>query len=211
MLTVSGILVLIFLATAIEMTQKIALQDIIQVLFGSKLKVIIDIALLCYTFATCVGYMMVVEDQSVLLIQWFVNTEELPAANLELWDKAIAALSCLIMVYPLCIPRSVNFLYYPSVASFFVNLYVVVFVIVRYFTMEEQTRPRNITEPAWSMEAFVGFVAVVIFEFQGFFTAPAIYRQVLKLTLRKSFFLKNNVFSLRIRLTIKTAFIHVTI
>jgi len=173
-------IILCVLAKAMEISQKITFQDIVQVLFGPNVKRFIDLILLCYTFSTCVSYMMVVKDQSVTLIQWFVSFEDMPAHHIEWWNKIISTVTCLIMIYPLCLPRSVSFLYYPSIASFFANFYVLIFAIVYYFQMKNEEKPLKATEANYSFHGFVGFCAVVIFQYQSFYSAPAIYSDLKK-------------------------------
>ena len=82
------------------------------------------------------------------------------------------------LVYPLCLPRSVKFLSYPSIASFFANIYMAGFSAFYYF--HDVKGKREVEEPVREVNgvAIVNFTAVVIFCYQASLPAPAVYRFV---------------------------------
>ena len=170
----SAILSLMAIGHAVEVSNRVQFQGIIEVLIGWKTKVLADILVTFYTFSTCVSFLMVISDQAIRLAKIVIPQDMTPpdAALPMLIKIAVAVFG----VYPICLPRSVKFLSYPSVASFFANIYMAGFSAFYYFYTVRNHKIVETPKKELNGLAIVNFMAVVIFCYQACLPAPAVYR-----------------------------------
>jgi solute carrier family 38 (sodium-coupled neutral amino acid transporter), member 7/8 len=175
---IGSMLILIYCA---QIHSSATYQDVVFTLCGKRARLLCSIFVALYSFGTCVTFMIIIGDQWDKFLQFVYPRYE------ETWflsRKFMTIITCVVFILPLCFPKRIDFLKYPSAVGVLAVLYCVVLVAVKYFTTADTAAEKGPvrTRPEYWTDVFT-IVPVVCFGYQCHLSLVPIYACTKKRTL----------------------------
>ncbi|XP_033755425.1 putative sodium-coupled neutral amino acid transporter 7 [Pecten maximus] len=167
------VVALMILAYCSDINMTCNYQDVVLSVCGKNAQRFCAFTIMTYCFGTCITFLIIIGDQweEVFLVTVrHIYCDEHP------WymDRiSTICISSAILILPLCFPRRIDFLKYPSALGVVGILYVVVLVTVKYAMLTKA--PEHITtEPKQWMDLFL-VVPTICFAYQCHVSVIPIY------------------------------------
>ncbi|PIK61700.1 putative sodium-coupled neutral amino acid transporter 7 [Apostichopus japonicus] len=140
---------------------------------GKHGRICCEICIILYCFGACITFLIVIGDQTDLILQTFLPED----VAKQFWAKRQFMIFLLgtFILYPLCLPKKVDFLKYPSSVGVFATLYVCAVIILTYYLKKgtHTLHPTTHSDYSWTR----GFAAVptICFGFQCHLSSVPVY------------------------------------
>ncbi|XP_072024385.1 sodium-coupled neutral amino acid transporter 7-like [Amphiura filiformis] len=177
LLVVFGSLLILALCADIRLSP--SYQDVITEMCGGIGKILSEIMIIIYTFGSCVAYFIVIGDQLDSILT-FIHGEDFA----DFWymnRKFTISIFAVFIIFPLCIPKNIDFLKYPSSVGVLASFYVCAVIVVNYHIYPPPTA-EIITKPQSWMDVFSAIPAIC-FGFQCHVSSVPVYSSLKKRTL----------------------------
>lgn len=174
---IGSMLILIYCA---QIHNSATYQDVVHALCGKRARILCSIFVALYAFGTCVTFVIIIGDQwQKFLLLVYPRYDETWYTS----RKFVMITTCVVFVLPLCFPRRIDFLKYPSAVGVLAVLYCVVLVAVKYFTVTDKAEKGPVrTRPEHWTDVFA-LVPVICFGYQCHLSLVPIYACTQKRTL----------------------------
>ncbi|PIK35314.1 putative sodium-coupled neutral amino acid transporter 7 [Apostichopus japonicus] len=164
---------LLILALCADIKRSSTYQDVISSMCGKHGRICCEICIILYCFGACITFLIVIGDQTDLILQTFLPED----VAKQFWAKRQFMIFLLgtFILYPLCLPKKVDFLKYPSSVGVFATLYVCAVIILTYYLKKgtHTLHPTTHSDYSWTR----GFAAVptICFGFQCHLSSVPVY------------------------------------
>ena len=170
---------LIILAYCTDNKQSANFQDVIYSMCGKKWQTINSLCIIFYMFGCCITFFIIIGDQLDQIFSVMFSQETL--AHWYFDRKFTITVSSFLFILPLCYPKRIDFLTYPSTFAVIAIIYVVILIPIKY----AKTNVENVhikTKPDHWMDIFT-VLPVICFGYQCHVNAVPIYACLKKKTL----------------------------
>ncbi|XP_019628038.1 PREDICTED: putative sodium-coupled neutral amino acid transporter 7 isoform X1 [Branchiostoma belcheri] len=176
---VFGAVAALIMAYCSDLCRVSTYQDVVQTVCGRNAGILCDLAIILYTFGTCITFIIIVGDQVDKVMQWAAGPDF--CYHFYMNRKFTMSVISILIILPLCIPKDIGFQKYASFLGVASILYVTVIVSVKYYTGGYP--PADIaTSPKMFTDVFIA-VPTVCFGFQYHISAVPVYASMRKRTL----------------------------
>ncbi|CAF0958885.1 unnamed protein product, partial [Brachionus calyciflorus] len=162
---------LVILAYCTDKKQSANFQDVVYGMCGKKWQTINSFCIILYMFGCCITFFIIIGDQLDQIISCLYGESSL--SNWYFNRKFTISLTSILFILPLCYPRRIDFLTYPSTLAVIAIIYVVILIPIKYAKLNtENVHVR--TEPEHWMDIFT-VLPVICFGYQCHVNAVPIY------------------------------------
>ena len=108
-------------------------QDVVLSVCGRNAQRMCSFTLMVYCFGTCITFLIIIGDQWE---EFFLFVSKDFYCHDHPWYMnrvSVVCITSIILILPLCFPKRIDFLKYPSMFGVFAILYVVFIVTLKYF------------------------------------------------------------------------------
>ncbi|XP_074645499.1 sodium-coupled neutral amino acid transporter 7-like isoform X2 [Tubulanus polymorphus] len=162
---------LLVLAYCSDVHQSATYQDVIYSLLGRTAQTICSVCIVLYCFGTCITFFIVVGDQWDRFF-FFVHGDDF--CHYWYFNRVFTMIATSIfLILPLCYAKRIDFLKYASFLGVIGIIYIVILVIVKYFTSD--ITPGTIKEKPDNFADIFIVVPVICFGYQCHVSAVPIY------------------------------------
>ncbi|XP_060068570.1 sodium-coupled neutral amino acid transporter 7-like [Ylistrum balloti] len=148
-------------------------QDVVLSVCGKNAQRCCAFTIMTYCFGTCITFLIIIGDQWEEVFLFTVKGMYCDQHPWYMDRKSTICLSSLFLILPLCFPRRIDFLKYPSALGVVGILYVVGLVTFKYVT-PHPTPDHITTEPKQWMDLFL-VVPTICFAYQCHVSVIPIY------------------------------------
>ncbi|KAL5022055.1 hypothetical protein ScPMuIL_001210 [Solemya velum] len=171
------------LAYCSNIGQAATYQDTVYTVSGKKAQLFCSLTIAVYCFGTCITFLIIIGDQWE---EFFLFVARSTYCNSNPWYMQrtwIIISTSILLILPLCFPRRIDFLKYASAVGVVGILYVVMLVIIKYFTPHDP--PGRIrTSPEQWVDVFL-VIPTICFAYQFHVSIIPIYSCMGKRTLKE--------------------------
>lgn len=147
-------------------------QDVVLSVCGKNAQRFCAFTIMTYCFGTCITFLIIIGDQWEEVFLFVMK--DLYCKHPWYLDRiSTICISSVILILPLCFPKRIDFLKYPSALGVFAILYVVILVTVKYFAHHD-TPDHITTQPQQWMDVFL-VVPTICFAYQCHVSVIPIY------------------------------------
>lgn len=167
------VVALMILAYCSDINMTCNYQDVVLSVCGKNAQRFCAFTIMTYCFGTCITFLIIIGDQWEEVFLFTVRHIYCDDHPWYMNRISTICLSSLILILPLCFPRRIDFLKYPSALGVVGILYVVGLVTAKYVT-PHQAPDHITTEPRQWMDLFL-VVPTICFAYQCHVSVIPIY------------------------------------
>ncbi|OCT84337.1 putative sodium-coupled neutral amino acid transporter 8 [Xenopus laevis] len=163
---------LVSLGYASSLSKQSTYQGVVKDLCGPAIGKLCGICYIINLFMICVAFLRVVEDQLEKLCDSLHSNSTLYAMSeaSQPWymdQRFSMTVLCLVMIFPLSIPKEISFQKYTSILGTLAACYLTVMIIVKYYVMEHPVITKHeFSSSAASWASMFSVVPTICFGFQ---------------------------------------------
>lgn len=161
---------LLVLALCADTKRSSTYQDVISSMCGKYGRICCEVCIILYCFGACITFLIVIGDQTDLILK-ITNVAD------QFWAQRQFMMFLLgtFVLYPLCLPKKVDFLKYPSSVGVFATLYVCAVIILNYYlkSASDHLHPKMQSSYNWT-SAFAA-IPTICFGFQCHLSSVPVY------------------------------------
>ncbi|OWF56382.1 putative sodium-coupled neutral amino acid transporter 7 [Mizuhopecten yessoensis] len=167
------VVALMILAYCSDLNKTTNYQDVVLSVCGKNAQRFCAFTIMVYCFGTCITFLIIIGDQWEEVFLFTMKDTYCHQSPWYMNRISTICISSLFLILPLCFPRRIDFLKYPSALGVVGILYVVVLVTYKYAT--PHTTPHHITtQPKQWMDLFL-VVPTICFAYQCHVSVIPIY------------------------------------
>ncbi|XP_029000462.1 sodium-coupled neutral amino acid transporter 7 [Betta splendens] len=161
---ISGLVVLGYCS---QVSNENTYQEVVRATCGKVTGVLCEVAIAVYTFGTCIAFFIVIGDQLDRLIAAVAHDPDASATAHWYTDRKFTiAVTALLVILPLSIPKEIGFQKYASALSVMGTWYVTIVIIVKYIWPDEEVTPAYVPTSSASWTAVFNAMPTICFGFQ---------------------------------------------
>ncbi|KAK2854086.1 hypothetical protein Q5P01_006747 [Channa striata] len=158
---------LVILGYCSQVSNENTYQEVVRATCGKVSGVLCEVAIAIYTFGTCIAFFIVIGDQLDRLIEAVAHdTDGSVSAHWYTDRKFTIAVTAVLVILPLSIPKEIGFQKYASALSVMGTWYVTIVVIVKYIWPDKDVSPGYIPTSSASWTAVFNAMPTICFGFQ---------------------------------------------
>lgn len=172
---------LVILGYCSQVSNESTYQEVVRASCGKVTGVICEVAIAVYTFGTCIAFFIVIGDQLDRLIAAAEHNEGDTVSGLWYTDRKFTiALTGVLIILPLSIPKEIGFQKYASTLSVLGTWYVTIVVIIKYLWPDRVIKPGYIPTSASSWTAVFNAMPTICFGFQCHVSCVPVFNSMRK-------------------------------
>ncbi|KAF7659085.1 hypothetical protein LDENG_00003520 [Lucifuga dentata] len=157
---------LVILGYCSQVSNESTYQEVVRATCGKVTGVVCEVAIAIYTFGTCIAFLIVIGDQLERLIAAVAGDSEMASTHWYTDRKFTIAVTAVLVILPLSIPKEISFQKYASTLSVLGTWYVTIVIIVKYIWPDKKVSPGYIPSSAASWTAVFNAMPTICFGFQ---------------------------------------------
>ncbi|KAM6979989.1 sodium-coupled neutral amino acid transporter 7 [Aplochiton taeniatus] len=158
---------LVILAYCSRVSNESTYQEVVRASCGKVTGVLCEVAIAVYTFGTCIAFFIVIGDQLDRLMAAITHEPEGVVSGQWYTDRKFTiAVTGVLIVLPLSIPKEIGFQKYASGLSVLGIWYVTIVIIVKYIWPDKEVIPGYIPTSPSSWTAVLNAMPTICFGFQ---------------------------------------------
>uniref|UniRef100_A0ABM5EU45 Sodium-coupled neutral amino acid transporter 7 n=1 Tax=Pogona vitticeps TaxID=103695 RepID=A0ABM5EU45_9SAUR len=158
---------LVILAYCSQASNEATYQEVVRAVCGKVTGVLCEVAIVVYTFGTCIAFLIIIGDQQDKIIAALVK-DSLGTESIHWYTdrKLTISITAFLLILPLSVPKEIGFQKYASGLSVLGTGYVTVIIIIKYIWPDKEITPGEIpTSPSSWMSVF-NAMPTICFGFQ---------------------------------------------
>lgn len=158
---------LVVLAYCSQVSNESTYQEVVRAVCGRVPGVLCDVAIVVYTFGTCIAFLIIIGDQLDKLIGAMAHESEGEVSISWYTDRKFTiSLTSILLILPLSIPKEIGFQKYASALSVIGTWYVTIVIIIKYIWPDKEITPGYIPTSPSSWTAVFNAMPTICFGFQ---------------------------------------------
>ncbi|XP_030581980.1 sodium-coupled neutral amino acid transporter 7 [Archocentrus centrarchus] len=158
---------LVILGYCSQVSNEATYQEVVRATCGKVTGVLCEVAIAVYTFGTCIAFFIVIGDQLDRLIAAAAHNADGTDSHYWYTDRKFTiAVTAVIVILPLSIPKEIGFQKYASALSVMGTWYVTIVVIIKYIWPDKEVIPGYIPTSSASWTAVFNAMPTICFGFQ---------------------------------------------
>ncbi|XP_037103357.1 putative sodium-coupled neutral amino acid transporter 7 [Syngnathus acus] len=173
---------LVILGYCCQVSNESNYQEVVRATCGKVTGVMCEVAIVVYTFGTCIAFFIVIGDQLDCLIAVVFND----GSGSGLWytnRKFTIVVTAILVILPLSIPKEIGFQKYASALSVMGTWYVTIVVIVKYIWPDKEIMP-GIVPSSSTWTAVFNAMPTICFGFQCHVSCVPVFNSMSKKALK---------------------------
>ncbi|KAL7978777.1 hypothetical protein Chor_013266 [Crotalus horridus] len=170
---------LVILAYCSQASNERTYQEVVWAVCGRVLGVLCEVAIVIYTFGTCIAFLIIIGDQQDKIIPVLMKSCAKEGRNCWFTDrKCTISFTAILFILPLSIPKEIGFQKYASCLSVIGTWYVTIVVIIKYFWPDQVISPEEITTSPASWVSVFNAMPTICFGFQCHVSSVPIFNSM---------------------------------
>jgi len=162
---------LLILAFLTDTNKSANFQDVVYSMCGKRWQTINSICIILYMFGCCITFFIIIGDQLDQVLECIFGTDALSRWYCD--RKLTITITSLLFILPLCYPKRIDFLTYPSLFAVVAIVYIVILIPIKYASSTLENVHVK-TKPDYWMDIFT-VIPVVCFGYQCHVNSVPIY------------------------------------
>uniref|UniRef100_A0A3Q0QXX8 Sodium-coupled neutral amino acid transporter 7 n=1 Tax=Amphilophus citrinellus TaxID=61819 RepID=A0A3Q0QXX8_AMPCI len=155
---------LVILGYCSQVSNEATYQEVVRATCGKVTGVLCEVAIAVYTFGTCIAFFIVIGDQLDRLIAAAAHNADGTDSHYWYTDRKFTiAVTAVIVILPLSIPKEIGFQKYASALSVMGTWYVTIVVIIKYIWPDKEVIPGYIPTSSASWTAVFNAMPTICF------------------------------------------------
>ncbi|XP_041930048.1 putative sodium-coupled neutral amino acid transporter 7 [Alosa sapidissima] len=170
---------LVILAYCSQVSNEGTYQEVVRAVCGRFMGVVCEVAIAVYTFGTCIAFLIIIGDQLDKLIGAIAKESE-AGVNAHWYTdrKFTIAMTAVLVILPLSIPKEIGFQKYASALSVIGTWYVTIVVIVKYIWPDPEVTPGYIPTRPSDWTAVFNAMPTICFGFQCHISSVPVFNSM---------------------------------
>lgn len=164
---------LLVLALCADIKRSSTYQDVVSSMCGPRGRVFCEVCIILYCFGACITFLIVIGDQMEKIVQSMDHSTD--HSTIFAKRKFTISLLGILILYPLCLPKRVDFLKYPSSVGVFASLYVCVVVVINFFIRKDKSDFNPSFDGNFSWTSVFAAIPTICFGFQCHLSSVPVY------------------------------------
>ncbi|XP_007438959.1 putative sodium-coupled neutral amino acid transporter 7 [Python bivittatus] len=170
---------LVILAYCSQASNERTYQEVVWAICGRVLGVLCEVAIVVYTFGTCIAFLIIIGDQQDKIIPVLVKNCTREGKSCWYTDrKCTITVTAFLFILPLSIPKEIGFQKYASSLSVIGTWYVTIVVIIKYFWPDQVISPEDIPTSPSSWVSVFNAMPTICFGFQCHVSSVPIFNSM---------------------------------
>ncbi|CAG2243655.1 SLC38A7_8 [Mytilus edulis] len=148
-------------------------QDVVLSVCGRNAQRLCAFVVMTYCFGTCITFLIIIGDQWEEFLLYIAKDVYCKEHPFYLDRISTICVTSFLFILPICFPKRIDFLKYPSMFGVVAILYVEILVFVKYFTYHQPPGPIK-TKPDHFIDVFL-VVPTICFAYQCHVSIIPIY------------------------------------
>ncbi|KAG8143813.1 putative sodium-coupled neutral amino acid transporter 7 protein [Naja naja] len=170
---------LVILAYCSQASNERTYQEVVWAVCGRVLGVLCEVAIVVYTFGTCIAFLIIIGDQQDKIIPVLVKSCATEGRSCWFTDRKFTiSLTAILFILPLSVPKEIGFQKYASCLSVIGTWYITIVVIIKYFWPDQVISPEIITTSPSSWVSVFNAMPTICFGFQCHVSSVPIFNSM---------------------------------
>uniref|UniRef100_A0A8C3B081 Sodium-coupled neutral amino acid transporter 7 n=1 Tax=Cyclopterus lumpus TaxID=8103 RepID=A0A8C3B081_CYCLU len=158
---------LVILGYCCQVSNESTYQEVVRATCGKVTGIACEVAIVVYTFGTCIAFFIVIGDQLDRLVAAVVHdTDDVVSGHWYTDRKFTISVTAVLIILPLSIPKEIGFQKYASALSVMGTWYVTIVVIIKYIWPDKDMIPSHVPASSASWTAVFNAMPTICFGFQ---------------------------------------------
>ncbi|XP_038068401.1 putative sodium-coupled neutral amino acid transporter 7 [Patiria miniata] len=163
---------LLVLAVCSDVRNSNSYQDMMQSMCGTAGNIACAVCVIIYCFGTCVTFFIIMGDQLDSILALATHNDQTKYWYTD--RKFTITVLAVCIVLPLCLPKNISILKWPSSVGVIGTIYVAVVIIINYYLLPTNAATHIVTRPTSWTDVFAA-VPTICFGFQCHISAVPVY------------------------------------
>ncbi|KAK5915266.1 hypothetical protein CesoFtcFv8_000874 [Champsocephalus esox] len=172
---------LVILGYCCQVSNESTYQEVVRATCGKFTGILCEVAIVIYTFGTCIAFFIVIGDQLDRLVAAVVHDKDGSVSSAWYTDRKFTiAVTAVLIILPLSIPKEIGFQKYASALSVMGTWYVTIVVIIKYIWPDKAAIPVYVPTSSSSWTAVFNAMPTICFGFQCHVSCVPVFNSMSK-------------------------------
>ncbi|XP_034052781.1 putative sodium-coupled neutral amino acid transporter 7 [Gymnodraco acuticeps] len=172
---------LVILGYCCQVSNESTYQEVVRATCGKFTGILCEVAIVIYTFGTCIAFFIVIGDQLDRLVAAVVHDKDGSVSSAWYTDRKFTiSVTAVLIILPLSIPKEIGFQKYASALSVMGTWYVTIVVIIKYIWPDKAAIPVYVPTSSSSWTAAFNAMPTICFGFQCHVSCVPVFNSMSK-------------------------------
>ncbi|KAJ4946932.1 hypothetical protein JOQ06_008975 [Pogonophryne albipinna] len=172
---------LVILGYCCQVSNESTYQEVVRATCGKFTGILCEVAIVIYTFGTCIAFFIVIGDQLDRLVAAVVHDKDGSVSSAWYTDRKFTiSVTAVLIILPLSIPKEIGFQKYASALSVMGTWYVTIVVIIKYIWPDKAEIPVHVPTSSSSWTAVFNAMPTICFGFQCHVSCVPVFNSMSK-------------------------------
>ncbi|XP_033968164.1 sodium-coupled neutral amino acid transporter 7 [Pseudochaenichthys georgianus] len=172
---------LVILGYCCQVSNESTYQEVVRATCGKFTGILCEVAIVIYTFGTCIAFFIVIGDQLDRLVAAVVHDKDGSVSSAWYTDRKFTiSVTAVLIILPLSIPKEIGFQKYASGLSVMGTWYVTIVVIIKYIWPDKAAIPVYVPTSSSSWTAVFNAMPTICFGFQCHVSCVPVFNSMSK-------------------------------